>query len=303
MTVGGSATATVSIDNPQGDDIDVMLSTDSSVIEIPPVVTMRAGELEAAFTIEGLSPGIANLTAHVLHSGYDTARTIVRVTESLEGLRLIVESGDSQSAGDGGLLPLPVVFQLRDEDKLHYSGVLVVLIPSADGVVTPSRAMTDATGRVAVEWRLASNGVFNILRAELEEAENVRTTATALAAGPRTAFSQAGVVNAASFNTAGAAEERVVSAGGLYSIFGTALTAASEPEWAPTIPLPRRLAGTTVLINGIARPVAVCIRRPSQPDGAVRLVRGAGRSIHYVSGGTQRDGRSTAPANPGRHFL
>ncbi len=255
VTVGGSASASVSIDSPHGDDIDVLLSTDSSVIQIPPVVTIRAGQLEAAFTIEGLSPGIANLTAHVLHSGYDTARTIVRATEGLEELRLTVESGDSQSAGDGGLLPLPVVFRLRDEDKLHYAGVPIVLIPSADGVVTPSRAMTDATGRVAVEWRLASNGVFNILRAEVEDAENVRTTATALAAGPRPTFSQAGVVNAASFNTAGAAEERVVSPGGLYSIFGAALTAGSEPEWALTIPLPRQLAGTTVLINGTPAPL------------------------------------------------
>ncbi len=252
---GGSATATVSIDNPLDADIDVMLSSDSGAIEIPSSVTIPAGEREAAFSVNGMSSGIARLMARTANPGYDTARTIVRVRDGLGGLRLALESGDSQSAGEGGVVPLPVVFRLRDEDKLHYGGVPVVLIPSGDGVATPSRAMTDASGRIAIEWRLASEGVFNILRAEIEQARDMRTTATAVATGLGPSFSQAGVVNAASFNTAGAAEQRVVSPGGLYSIFGTALTAAAEPAWAPTLPLPRQLAGTTVLINGTPAPL------------------------------------------------
>ena len=252
---GGSATATVAIDSPFGNDIDVMLSSDSGAIEIPPSVTIPAGEREAAFTVNGRSSGIARLTANIGNPGYDTARTIVRVEDGLAGLRLAVESGDSQSAGEGGMLPLPVVFRLRDEDKLHYGGVPVVLIASGGGVATPSRALTDASGRITVRWRLAPEGVFNILRAELEQAEDIRTTATALAAGPRPSFSEAGIVNGASFNTGGAAEQRVVSPGGLYSTFGTALTAASEPAWAPNLPLPRQLAGTTVFVNGTPAPL------------------------------------------------
>ncbi len=252
---GRSATATVNIDGPLDADLDVMLSSDSGAIEIPPSVTIPAGEREVAFTVNGASVGITRLTARAANPGYDTARTIVRVQDGLSGVRLAAASGDSQSAGEGGVVPLPVVFRLRDEDKLHYGGVPVVLIPSGDGVATPSRAMTDASGRIAVEWRLASEGVFNILRAEVEQAENIRTTATAVATGPRPSFAQEGVVNAASFNVAGAGEQRVLSPGGLYSTFGTALTAASEPAWAPTLPLPRQLAGTTVLVNGTPVPL------------------------------------------------
>ena len=255
VILGGSASATVNIDDPLDNDIDVMLSSDSGAIEIPPSVTIPAGAREAAFTVNGASSGIARLTARTDKPGYDTARAIVRVRDELSGVRLSVASGDSQSAGEGGVVPLPVLFQLRDEDKLHYGGVPVVLIPSGDGTATPSRAMTDASGRIAVEWRLASEGVFNILRAEVEQARDIRTTAAAVATGPRPFFSEAGVVNAASFNVAGADEQRVVSPGGLYSTFGTSLTAASEPAWAPTLPLPRQLAGTTVLINGTPAPL------------------------------------------------
>ena len=252
---GTSVGATVNIDDRLDVDIEVMLSSDSAVIDIPTSVTIPAGEREAAFPITGASSGIARLTARTVTPGYDTARTIVRVQDGLGGLRLALESGNSQSAGEGGALPLPVVFRLRDEDKLHYGGVPVVLIPSGDGVVTPSRAMTDASGRIAVEWRLASDGVFNFLRAEVEQARGIRTTATAVATGPRPSFSAAGIVNAASFNTAGADEQNVVSPGGLYSTFGSALTAAADPAWALTLPLPRQLAGTTVLINGTPAPL------------------------------------------------
>ena len=183
------------------------------------------------------------------------ASTIVRVRDNLEGLTLRVESGDSQASGEGGVLPLPVVFQLRDEDKLHYGGVAVTLVPNGDGVVTPPRMVTDASGRIEVEWRVASDTVFNVLRAALEDEPEVQATATAVVAGVRPEFSEIGVVNAASFNVDGATQTRVFTPGGLYSIFGANLTVASGPGWAPTIPLPRELAGAAVSINGVSAPL------------------------------------------------
>lgn len=255
VPLGGSAVATVKIANPLTNDLDVALSSEDGFIGIPPIVTIGAGESEAVFNMTGLELGVTNLNAHVLHSSYDVARTVIRVRDSLEALTLRIESGDSQASGEGGVLPLPVVFRLRDEDKLHYSGVTVTLVPNGDGVVTPPQMVTDASGRIEVEWRVASDTVFNVLRATLEEEPGVQATATAVVDGVRPEFSAIGVVNAASFNVDGATQRRVFTPGGLYSIFGANLTVASEPGWAPTIPLPRELAGAAVSINGVSVPL------------------------------------------------
>jgi minor extracellular serine protease Vpr len=56
------------------------------------------------------------------------------------------------------------------------------------------------------------------------------------------------VVNAASF-------EAGVSPGCLATVFGTDLTSVSDAVVAQTTPLPTRLAGVTVLVNGVASPI------------------------------------------------
>jgi len=66
-------------------------------------------------------------------------------------------------------------------------------------------------------------------------------------------FSGAGVVNAASFNLGTSSGEPVLTPGGLYSIFGTSLSAGTDS--ASSLPLPRQIAGTTVSINGTPVPL------------------------------------------------
>ena len=81
----------------------------------------------------------------------------------------------------------------------------------------------------------------------------VVSTAEAKSLGFKPVFSAAGVVNAASFNLGTSSGERVLTPGGLYSIFGTSL--AAEEATASSLPLPRQLAGTTVSINGTPVPL------------------------------------------------
>ncbi len=197
---GFPAAATVAIDSPLQSDLEVLLTSDSPAISVPPVVTIAAGSLEESFAVTGNSLGTAELTARVGLPGYDEARTIIQVRNQAADLSLEIESGNNQSAGDGGTLPQPVVFRLRDRNKLHYAGIPIDIATSGDGIATPSQAVTDSTGRVRVEWRLATAGFPNSLRAEIQGTPAVGSTASAVSAGPQPVFSEAGIVNAASFN-------------------------------------------------------------------------------------------------------
>ncbi len=250
---GFPAAATVTIDSPLQSDLEVLLTSDSPVISVPPVVTIAAGSLEKSFVVTGNSPGTAELTARVGLPGYDEARTIIQVRNQAADLSLEIESGNNQSAGDGGTLPQPVVFRLRDRNKLHYAGIPIDIAASGDSIATPSQAVTDLTGRVRVEWRLATAGSDNSLRAEIQGMPAVGSTASADSPDPQPVFSRAGVVNAASFNLGTSSGETVLTPGGLYSIFGTSLSAGTDS--ASFLPLPRQLAGTTVSINGTLVPL------------------------------------------------
>ena len=273
---GFPATATVRIDSPLESSLEVLLTSDSPVISVPPVVTIAVGSLEAPFVITGNSLGTAELTARVGLPGYDEPATIVQVRNQATDLRLEIESGDNQSAGDGNTLPQPVVFRLRDRNKLHYAGIPLVVRASGDGAATPARAATDSTGRVRVEWRLATAGPLNSLRAEIQGMPAVGSTAEALSLGSSPAFSAAGVVNAASFNAGTSSSEPALTPGGLYSIFGTSLSAGMES--ASSLPLPRQLAGTTVSISGTpvpllhVSPLQINFQAPFELNGAAEIL-------------------------------
>ena len=252
VLAGRAAEAAVTIGGAASADLQVRLTAGNASITVPSMVTIPAGSASAAFTITGNGPGVAELTAEAMQPGYETARTHVSVIDSAAGLRLEVESGNAQSAGLGGLLPQAVVFRLLDENRVPYSNVPVTALASGNGLATPQNTATDASGRASVGWRLASTGTFNTLTATVQGTQ-VRATATAQSIGPQPAFSAAGVVNAASFNTGTSAGNTGISAGSLLSIFGTGL--ATTGGVASAFPLPTRLGTTAVRINGALAPL------------------------------------------------
>ena len=249
---GTPGAGSVEIATPLTADLDVMLTTDNGVIEVPAVVTIAAGSAEAPFAIDGMEEGIASLTAVANAPGYDMADSLVQVRGSPAELTLTVESGDGQATGAGGVLGRPVVLRLWDENRLPYSGVSVVVTPSDDGVATPSPAFTDARGRLSVQWRLGTMFTRNTLRAEIEGTPGVNVVAEAFSLGPRPVFALAGVVNAASFNTGPSSPIGIVP-GSLVSIFGTELSRNRREALA--FPLPTQLRLTRVTINGISVPL------------------------------------------------
>ena len=183
---GTPGLGSVEIAAPLAADLDVMLTTDNGFIEIPAVVTIPAGSTEIPFTIDGMDDGVASLTAVASAPGYEMAHSFVQVRGSPRELTLTIKSGDSQATGDGGLLAEPVVFRLWDENRLPYSGVSVIVTPSDNGAATPSSAITDAAGRVSVQWRLGTMFTRNTLRAAIEGTPRGQRRRRSFLAGPPT---------------------------------------------------------------------------------------------------------------------
>jgi uncharacterized protein (TIGR03437 family) len=251
VLTGSAAPAAVTIAAPLSTRLDVALSS-GSAIAVPAMVTIPAGGVSASFTITGNSAGVAELTARASDASFESSQTFVQVRSDAAQLSLAAVSGDRQQGGRGGMLAQPVVFQVRDGNNVPFAGVNVSFSASGDGAAIPARAATDAAGRVSVNWRLASTGTGNTLRAALDGAPSV--TAAATASGLASAvFSAAGVVNAASFNTGAAAGNIAIAPGSLITIFGTSLAAATVA--ASGFPLPVSLGSTSVSINGIAAPL------------------------------------------------
>jgi uncharacterized protein (TIGR03437 family) len=61
-------------------------------------------------------------------------------------------------------------------------------------------------------------------------------------------FTAASTTNAASYASG-------LTPGGIATVFGTGLSVANGVLWAPSLPLPRSLAGTTVFVNGMQAPL------------------------------------------------
>jgi uncharacterized protein (TIGR03437 family) len=245
--------ATVEIAEAQATNLDVLLTAESGVITVPSVVTIPAGQRSVSFPVVGNSAGTTRLRAHTNVAGFDMAVAIVDVKEGVAALTLQVASGQDQIGGRGAPLPKPIVFQIRDQNLLPYSGVPIVLAASADGSTAPQRGLTDPSGRLEVNWTLASLTSLNTLTATIEGVPGSQVTLQALSVGPPPGFSAAGVVNAASFALGTASAHRALAPGGMISIFGQGL--ALETLSAGSLPLPLTLGSVRVKLNGTPAPL------------------------------------------------
>ncbi len=298
---GSPATATVAVAAPLAAKLDVLLGADSSVIAVPPSVTIPAGSASASFPITGNQLGVAELTARAGDPSYEVSQVLVQVREDGTQLHLDLVSGGDQLGGRGLALAQPIVWRVHDDNDLPFSGVAVSFAPSADGAVNPARGVTGLDGQVSVSWQLASAGAANALRASLDAAPSVSTMISATG-GDRPVFALAGVVNAASFTNAESGTAAAVSPGGLYSIFGTAL--ASRAIAASSFPLPTSLGSATVKVGGLAAPMLyvsptqINFQAPFEiPSGATTSI-----TVSTTAGGSGPVTLAQAGVHPGVFF-
>lgn len=147
------------------------------------------------------------------------------------------------------------------------------------------RVFYTALGHLEETWRdprfqtMVLNGLL-WLAGELPGDATPRSGAGA----PAPAVARGGVVNAASFL---AAPENAVAPGSLVSIFGAALTSGSTAA-AASLPLPLKLAGTTVTVNGA--PIPLLYVSPGQVNAQLPFTLAPGEAASLAVASVNRAG-------------
>jgi len=98
--------------------------------------------------------------------------------------RLVLVSGNNQSAEPGATLPDPVVVRLVDEDGNGMPNRAVTwVIGTGGGSVTPTTGETDAAGLASAQWMLGPSAGSNTLNAVVSGVDVLTFTATATGGG------------------------------------------------------------------------------------------------------------------------
>ena len=255
---GAEGAVRIEIDEPLNEDLLISLTAEGNSIGVPLQVTIPAGERSAVFPVRGLREGVGVLRATAGIAGFDAPVAHIQALADPGALVIEADRGAGQDGVPGQPLPEPVVFSVRDHNRLRYLGVELVLTASANGSAEPARIVTGPDGLVSTTWRLPTATGAASLRAASLRAVIAGRQAPALEifagdVGLRPSFSASLVVNAASFNQGSASLLRGVSPGGLTTIFGAGFSSGTEA--AREFPLPRKLAGSVVRVNGLPAPL------------------------------------------------
>ena len=257
VIAGGKGRARVSISAPRESDLPIQLSAQDGLASFPSLVTIPAGEIHAEFSVEGLESGSTTLVGETSEIGYDRAVTRLAVRDGLEGLTLEALHPRVLHGLAGRLLASPLVFRLRDENLVPYSGV--VLQYKADAPRSPRfvNSVTDVEGRTRIRWPLGDTAGVQTLVARVKSAPGVSAVTEVSVALARPSFQSASIVNFASQQ--GIARGGGFAPGSLLSIFGSGLSTevhtANGLGVSGAPPLPRELVGTQVYVNGVAAPL------------------------------------------------
>jgi uncharacterized protein (TIGR03437 family) len=250
VLMGGTGTATISIETAAEKPLTVLLRSTAGAIQMPSSVTIPAGGTQAQFTYSGVRQGADDIIAEPADAAFETVQSRVQVAGA-GSVTLSVASGDFQTVRAGSALANPVRFRVSDVNELPYPGMTVQATLTGGGTVDKTTGVTDEAGTVSFLWTPGAGSV-NELRATL--ANGTATVATALG---RPVLSTASVVNAASFASG-------LTPGGIATIFGASLSGSGQPE---------------VLVNGnpaqifYANPRQVNVFIPlSTPEGAAEVI-------------------------------
>ena len=213
ILAGSPATAVISLDRPAPADLTILIRSDAGLISGPGSVRIPSGSRQIVFTLNGLRPGVDQLTAEPSDSTYETAVAKIQVAASAASLMLKTVSGGGQPAIPGRRLGQDVLFKVTDINDLPYSGVLV-RATLVGGGNADLQQLSDETGLVRFRWT-PGNGAINELTASITGGPSVTVAALGLpGATPQN------VVNAASFAPG-------LAPGAIVTLFGANLQGAS----------------------------------------------------------------------------
>ena len=175
VPVGGQFKGFVELASVVQTDTELRMKSESGLVSVPGIVTIRAGSKRAEFAVAGLAEGVDQISAVVADSSFRDSLARVQVLGNLEKLSLKVERGDGQSGEAGFALAEPIIVLLSDEKGAPYAGrgLRVSAAGSDEYLVT-----TNEKGRVSVRWT-PGTGPEEKLTLALEEAPTVKVTVTA----------------------------------------------------------------------------------------------------------------------------
>ena len=230
-------------------DVAVSLTNSNpAALALPSRVMIPSGSKSATFAVTALNPGRALVSAEA--AGFESSAAVIEVlpSSSAAGLSLSVTDGNLQVGSPRSALPRPLQVSLRDGNQIPFAGARIEFaITESDAVLSPAGAFTDGQGNASTGVTLgAATGPVTVIATVLGASLSARFSLFSLGT---VQVPPAGIVNGASF----APGPVSLSPGSILSIFGTNLSATTAA--ASSLPLPTRLANTTVEIGGIAAPL------------------------------------------------
>ena len=187
-------------------------------------------------------------------------------------------SGDNQAGTPGRPLRGPLVVVVTNASGIPVAGVAVRFTVAAggDSRLSAGSVLTDDQGVASTVLTLAPDPATNTVTAT---AAGLSGSPITFNAGGSGAIPQpASALNAASFASPG-----TLTPGGIFSVFGNLLTDGTTAE-ASGIPLPNRLAGATVLVNGIFAPLFYAAPRQINAQLPVKTPSGSAQLVVSVGG-------------------
>ena len=162
---GSTTEAAVFLENRTLEPVEVQLSSDSDLLQVPPSATIPAGEQFVEFPLSGVTAGVANLAA-TAGDEFEVSHSKIRVLgdpSSLSSQRIFpleILFGDPRERLRTGRvsapMPFPFFFQVFDDNFLIYQDVRFNIAVSGDGRADPPNPLSDPFGFVTLNWTLAS---------------------------------------------------------------------------------------------------------------------------------------------------
>ena len=175
------------------------------------------------------------------------------------GSSVATATGTPQGTAAGRDFPVALQITLTSPAGTPENGIRVDFAAPTSGAsctfpggASTLSVLTDLSGHASVTCTAsAQTGSYMVTATPLALGHSVTFSLTNTAP-PSPAVGASGILNGASFDTAKAQR---IAPGALISIFGTGLAVQSGLQTFTAVPVPTQLAGTQVLINGIASPI------------------------------------------------
>ena len=174
---GSTAEAAVFLENRTLEPVEVQLSSDGDLLQVPPQATIPAGEQFVEFPMSGVSAGVASLEASA-GDEFEISRSRIQVLADKSKLTsqrifpLEILFGDPRerlrTGRVGAPMPFPFFFQVFDNNFLIYQDVRFNITVSGDGRVEPANPVSDSFGFITVNWTLASKPGPNQMTVRVE---------------------------------------------------------------------------------------------------------------------------------------